>query len=95
MQLDDVRKEENLPSLNMPFNMFGLSDVFYNSETGVIYTPNTNKGGNLLEAMEGADQLGAGTDSSKGANSSKPQDGQLLPEQGAGKEQGDEGQNQE
>lgn len=94
MQLDDVRKEENLPSLNMPFNMFGLSDVFYNSETGVIYTPNTNKGGNLLEAMEGANQLGQGTDSSKGAKMQPQPDDELQPDPKAGKEEPDEGKNQ-
>lgn len=43
MQIDEVRYRENLNPLGLPFIKLGLQDVLYNTETGEIYTPNTNK----------------------------------------------------
>jgi len=47
MQVDEVRKKENLESLEMPFLKLGLQDVLYDPETGGIYTPNTGLWGSI------------------------------------------------
>ena len=41
MQVDEVRKKENLESFSLDFIKLGLQDVLYYPETGEIYTPNT------------------------------------------------------
>ena len=41
MQVDEVRKKENLESFKLDFIKLGLQDVLYYPETGEIYTPNT------------------------------------------------------
>lgn len=43
IQIDDIRKLEDMPPLNIPFVNLGLGDVLYNPETMEIYTPNTDK----------------------------------------------------
>lgn len=47
MQVDEVRRRENLESLEMPFLKLGLQDVLYDPETGNIYTPNTGLWGSI------------------------------------------------
>ena len=42
LQIDEVRKAENLEPLNIDFIQLKLGTVFYNAKTGVVYTPNTN-----------------------------------------------------
>lgn len=42
MQIDEIRKKENLPSLDLGFIKLGLQDVLYDPKTKTIYTPNTN-----------------------------------------------------
>lgn len=49
IQIDDIRKQEDMPPLNIPFINLGLGDVLYNPETGEIYTPNTDKVINIRE----------------------------------------------
>ena len=43
MQIDEVRKKENLPPLGMDFVKMSLGNIMYYPETGQIYTPNTNQ----------------------------------------------------
>lgn len=43
LQLPDVREQEDLPPIDFPYIKLGLNDVFYNPQTKVIYTPNTNQ----------------------------------------------------
>jgi HK97 family phage portal protein len=43
LQIDEARYKENLPPLGLKFLKLGLQDVLYFSESGEIYTPNTNK----------------------------------------------------
>lgn len=59
LQIDEVRYIENLPAFGMPFVKLGLQDVFYNLETGEIYTPNTDKRTKLTGGGEdGSDESG-------------------------------------
>ena len=61
MQLDEVRRLEDLPPLGFNFIKLGLQDVLFNPVTKEIYTPNTN-------ASVKMDELGAvlgGEDDSK------------------------------
>ena len=47
IQLDEVRKMEDLPPLGFNYIKLGLSDVLLDPKTGEIYTPNTNALANL------------------------------------------------
>ncbi|MCM1328378.1 MAG: phage portal protein [Ruminococcus sp.] len=42
VQIDDIRRLEDMPPINFPYISLGLADVLYNPETGEIYTPNTD-----------------------------------------------------
>ncbi|WP_370821055.1 phage portal protein [Acidaminococcus massiliensis] len=42
LQVDEVRKMENLPPLGLDFVKLGLADVLYYPKTHKTYTPNTN-----------------------------------------------------
>ena len=55
MQLDEIRKEEDLPPLGINFIRLGLNDVLLNPETNMVYTPNTNSWANM-----GAQSVGDG-----------------------------------
>lgn len=59
MQIDEIRKKENLPALEMPFIKLGLQDVLYDPKTGDIYTPNTNSWGSVKKDA-GKPQEGGG-----------------------------------
>ena len=43
LQIDEARYKENLAPLGLKFLKLGLQDVLYFSDSGEIYTPNTNK----------------------------------------------------
>lgn len=43
MQIDEVRKMEDLPALGLSFVRLGLQDVLYDPKNRTVYTPNTNK----------------------------------------------------
>ena len=93
LQVDDIRRRENLPSLNMPFIKMGLQDVLYNPETGAIFTPNMGKGYNIKDAMEGTGQF-----DEEGAPAGKPSDVKPTseseePKEDPGKEKTDEDNN--
>lgn len=49
LQIDEVRRRENLPSLDLPFVKLGLQDVLLDPETKGVYTPNTGKWGSLSD----------------------------------------------
>lgn len=40
--VDEVRRREKLPVLDLPYVKMSLADVLYNTETGEIFVPNTN-----------------------------------------------------
>lgn len=43
MQIDEVRYQEDLPSLGLDWIKLGLDSVLYDPKTGNVYTPNTNQ----------------------------------------------------
>jgi HK97 family phage portal protein len=43
MQVDEVRRIENMSPLGLDFIKLGLNDVLYYPNTGEVYTPNTNQ----------------------------------------------------
>lgn len=49
LQIDEVRRKENMPSLDLPFIKLGLQDVLLDPETGGVYTPNTGKWGSIKD----------------------------------------------
>lgn len=42
LTVDEVRRMENLPVLDLPYVKMSLADVLYNTNTGEIFVPNTN-----------------------------------------------------
>lgn len=44
LQIDEVRKKENMPALGLKFIKLGLQDVLYDPETKEIYVPNMDGG---------------------------------------------------
>lgn len=42
LTVDEVRRQENLPTLDLPYVKMSLADVLYNVNTGEIFVPNTN-----------------------------------------------------
>ena len=53
LQMDDIRKQENLPSLGFNFIKLGLQDVLYNPETGMIFTPNMGVKADINDVANG------------------------------------------
>jgi len=49
LQLDEVRKRENMPALGVDFVKLGLQDVLFYPESGDIYTPNMGVKANVHE----------------------------------------------
>lgn len=43
LTIDEVRRLENLPVLNLPYVKMSLGDVLYNTDNGDIFVPNTGK----------------------------------------------------
>lgn len=43
LTIDEVRRMENLPVINMSYLKLGLGDVLYNCDTGKIFVPNTGQ----------------------------------------------------
>lgn len=60
LQVDEVRKMENLPPLGLDFVKLGLADVLYWPKTRKIYAPNTNATtsliGNIHSEEKGGDE---------------------------------------
>lgn len=53
LQVDEVRKMENMPPLGLDFVKLGLADVLYNPETKEVYTLNTNAAYKLGDNPQG------------------------------------------
>jgi HK97 family phage portal protein len=49
LQIDEVRKKEDLPPIGFDWMTLGLDSVLYNPKTGEVYTPNTNAAQKLTE----------------------------------------------
>lgn len=47
MQIDEIRRKENMPSLGLDFVRLGLQDVLYDPNTKQFYTPNMNATGSI------------------------------------------------
>lgn len=47
MQIDEIRRWENMPPLGLDFVRLGLQDVLYDPDTKQFYMPNMNKTGGL------------------------------------------------
>lgn len=64
LQVDEVRKAENLPPLGMDFVKMSLGNIMYYPKTGEIYTPNTNSsnkmGDESTKPIEEADTVDTG-----------------------------------
>lgn len=53
LQIDDIRKQENLASLGLNFVKLGLQDVLYNPANGMIFTPNMGLKVNINDVANG------------------------------------------
>lgn len=76
LQIDEVRKKEDMEPLGIDWLQLNLNTVFYNPETKEIYTPNTNQSMNLNDGT--------------GANTGTVSDISIQPEGGEKDESGTE-----
>lgn len=72
MQVDEVRFREDLPPIGFGFLRLGLQDVYYNPDTGEIYTPNTNSAVKLDKLSPGQPKS---ADEKPDADGKKPESG--------------------
>lgn len=93
MQIDDIRKRENMPSLGIPFIKLGLQDVLYNPITGAIFTPNMGKGYNIKDAMDGKADFDSEGNPQGTASVEESSDQKKVNVQSSGKEKNFEGNN--
>lgn len=65
LQIDDIRRQENMKSLGLDFVKLGLQDVLFNPENGWLFTPNMGLKVNINDVAngepvpEGAEGVGA------------------------------------
>ena len=60
LQIDEIRKKENMEPLGMDMVKLGLQDVLYNPTTNDVYIPNTNT---TVKLGEGGESQGQGSNS--------------------------------
>lgn len=92
LQIDEVRRAENLKPLDIEFVQLKLGSVFYNPKTGVVYTPNTNAAMDLTQGatMNLGDALqGGGTGQNRSRKINLP-DGGTKELNGEGGDTGNE-----
>lgn len=87
LQIDEVRKMENLASLNLPFTKLGLQDVLLDPESGDIYTPNTGMWGSLKAKTSDSDASppapqGVPPDDEPGERTDEPEPEEPVPKGG-------------
>ena len=68
LQVDEIRKLEDMEPLNFDWITLGLDSVLYNPKTGQIYTPNTN----AVQQMDGDGSIKAETSLVGKTESSRP-----------------------
>lgn len=52
LQIDEVRRKENLPGLGLSFVKLGLQDIMYYPDKNGVYTPNTGKWGTISDQTQ-------------------------------------------
>lgn len=94
LQIDDIRRQENMASLGLDFVKLGLQDVLFNPENGWLFTPNMGLKVNINDVAngepvpDGADQNGANVPQVT------PDPSQNNPDATSGKEKPDEDNDQ-
>lgn len=53
LQIDDIRRQENMKSLGLDFVKLGLQDVLFNPENGWLFTPNMGLKVNINDVANG------------------------------------------
>lgn len=85
LQIDDIRKQENLPSLGLNFVKLGLQDVLYNPDNGMIFTPNMGLKANINDVANG-EPVPDDEQTDVIASASEPEQAEEDPEATSGKE---------
>jgi HK97 family phage portal protein len=89
LQIDDIRKQENLPTLGLKFVKLGLQDVLYNPENGMIFTPNMGLKVNINDVANG-EKLPDGDQTGVTAPANVPDQTNEDPDDASGKEKPNE-----
>lgn len=93
MQMDEVRKQENRASLDIPFVKLNLSDVLYDPKTKVIFTPNTGTKGTISDAPT-AGEPDTKPDPQGEGGQDPPKDPEKEPDGKDPEQEGNENENQ-
>lgn len=88
-KIDEVRKKENLPALDLDFLKFGLQDVFFFPDENAVYTPNTNAKYDINAAIDPNQQTQASAPPNitlnKGGDNTMPNQSKQNQQKGDGK----------
>lgn len=90
LQIDDIRRRENMPSLDLNFVKLGLQDVLFNPENGWIFTPNMSVKANIYDVINGDTVPDEAAESDVIASDTEPDQAETEPEETSGKEKPDE-----
>ena len=90
LQIDDIRKQENLASLGLNFVKLGLQDVLYNPDNGMIFTPNMGLKVNINDVANGKEVPDEENEPDVVASGSEPNQAGAAAGDTSGKENPDE-----
>ena len=90
LQMDDIRKQENLPALGFNFIKLGLQDVLYNPETGMVFTPNMGVKADINDVANGKESTDPAEPPDVIASGSKTGQTEPDPDGASGKEKPNE-----
>lgn len=90
LQIDDIRRQENMASLGLDFVKLGLQDVLFNPENGWLFTPNMGLKVNINDVANGEEVPDGADVPDANASVLTPDQNQNAPNDTSGKEKPDE-----
>lgn len=94
LQIDDIRRQENMASLGLDFVKLGLQDVLFNPENGWLFTPNMGLKVNINDVANGEPVPDGAEPSGAKVPQATPDPNQNNPADSSGKEKPNEDNDQ-
>ncbi len=94
LQIDDIRRQENMASLGLDFVKLGLQDVLFNPENGWLFTPNMGLKVNINDVANGEPVPDGAESGGAQVPQTTPDPSQNNPDDTSGKEKPNEDNDQ-